>query len=175
MRAQPLYFGRLSHGYGWIMAVEVERKFLVTSDAWRAGAQACVIRQGYLCLGSGATVRVRIADATAFITVKGTTRGISRDEYEYPIPLIDAEAMLRDLCARPLIEKIRYAVPHAGRLWTVDVFGADNAGLVLAEVELGHPEDAVTLPPWVGEEVTEDPRYRNSALVRAPLGALCGA
>lgn len=157
------------------MAVEVERKFLVTSEAWRIGAQACAIRQGYLCLGSGATVRVRIADDEAFITVKGRTLGISRDEYEYRIPRTDAEAMLRDLCARPLIEKTRYAVVHAGRLWTVDVFAADNAGLVVAEVELDHPNDPVVLPSWVGEEVTNDPRYRNSSLVSEPLGDLCGA
>lgn len=155
------------------MAVEVERKFLVTSQAWREGAEACPIRQGYLCLGDETTVRIRIAGATAFITVKSKTEGISRAEYEYPIPLHDAEAMLQDLCAQPLIEKTRYAVTHSGKLWTVDVFGADNAGLVVAEVELAHPYEPVALPSWVGEEVTHDPRYRNSSLVHAPLGDAC--
>ncbi|WP_454918230.1 CYTH domain-containing protein [Xanthobacter sediminis] len=152
------------------MAVEVERKFLVTSEAWREGAEACAIRQGYLCLGDQTTVRIRIAESVAFITVKSKTEGISRAEYEYEIPLADAEAMLQDLCARPLIEKTRYAVTHAGKLWTVDVFGADNAGLVVAEVELEHPDEKVSLPSWVGTEVTADPRYRNSSLVNAPIG-----
>ncbi|MFG1392960.1 CYTH domain-containing protein [Xanthobacter agilis] len=152
------------------MAVEVERKFLVASEAWREGAVACPIRQGYLCLGDETTVRIRIAGAAAFITVKSKTEGISRAEYEYEIPLADGEAMLRDLCARPLIEKTRYSLTHAGKLWTVDVFGADNAGLVVAEVELDHPDEVVELPSWAGEEVTADPRYRNSSLVSAPLG-----
>lgn len=149
------------------MGVEVERKFLVVSDAWRAGARPCRIRQGYLCLGADATVRIRIADEAAFITVKSRTEGISRAEFEYPIPRADAEAMLADLCVRPLIEKTRHFVLHAGREWTVDVFGAGNAGLVLAEVELEHPRVVLDLPPWVGAEVTHDPRYRNSALVTA--------
>lgn len=152
------------------MAVETERKFLVTSEDWREGAQACPIRQGYLSLGEETTVRIRVAGDCAFITVKGRTEGMSRAEFEYPIPLADAEAMLSDLCARPLIEKTRYSLEHAGKLWTVDVFGADNSGLVVAEVELTHPEEEVALPGWVGKEVTCDPRYRNSALVSAPLG-----
>lgn len=153
------------------MPVEIERKFLVTSGRWRAGARASAIRQGYLCLGESATVRIRIADATAFITVKGRTEGISRAEYEYSIPVPDAEAMLETLCARRIIEKTRYAVEHAGKLWTVDVFEGDNDGLVMAEVELSGPDEVVHLPDWVGQEVTSDPRYRNSALVNAPLGS----
>lgn len=152
------------------MAVEVERKFLVTSDAWRAEAQACNIRQGYLCLGEDTTVRVRIAGTRAFITVKSKTEGLSRAEYEYDIPLADAEAMLENLCARPLIEKTRHAVEHAGKTWTIDVFEGENAGLVVAEVELTGPDEVVELPDWAGEEVTYDPRYRNSSLVNAPLG-----
>jgi len=152
------------------MAVEVERKFLVTSDAWRAGAEACNIRQGYLCLGEETTVRVRIAGAQAFITVKSKTEGLSRAEFEYGIPLADAEAMLENLCARPLIEKTRHAVEHAGKTWTIDVFEGENEGLVVAEVELTSPEEVVALPEWAGEEVTYDTRYRNSSLVNAPLG-----
>lgn len=156
------------------MAVEVERKFLVTSEAWRENAEPCAIRQGYVCLGEDATVRIRIAGAVAFITVKSKAHGISRAEFEYEIPLADAEDMLRDLCARPIIEKTRYSLMHAGKLWTVDVFDADNAGLVVAEVELEHPDERLVLPDWVGKEVSTDPRYRNSALVHAPLGdALC--
>ncbi|MFG1348291.1 CYTH domain-containing protein [Xanthobacter autotrophicus] len=152
------------------MPVEIERKFLVKSRSWRAGARASAIRQGYLCSGSGATVRIRIADAEAFVTVKGKTQGISRAEFEYPIPLRDAEVMLETLCVRPLIEKTRYFLEHAGKLWTVDVFDGENDGLVVAEVELTGPDEPVALPDWVGEEVTDDPRYRNSALVSAPLG-----
>lgn len=151
------------------MPVEIERKFLVTSHAWRAGARATPIRQGYLA-HEGATVRIRIADGDAFITVKGKTEGIARAEFEYPIPVEDAQVMLETLCARPLIEKTRYAVEYAGRVWTVDVFEGENDGLVMAEVELEGADAHVELPDWVGEEVTTDPRYRNSSLVNAPLG-----
>ncbi len=153
------------------MAVEVERKFLVKNDAWRAGARACRIRQGYLCLGEDATVRIRCADDDAFITVKSKTEGISRAEFEYAIPLADAEHMLVHLCAQPIIVKTRYALEFAGKIWTVDVFEAANAGLVVAEVELLHPDERIALPPWAGEEVTDDPRYRNSSLVNQPLGS----
>lgn len=155
-----------------LMPLEIERKFLVKSAGWRAGARACTIRQGYLCIGGGATARIRIAGAQAFITVKGKTQGLSRAEFEYPIPLQDAEIMLATLCARPLIEKTRYSLDYAGKLWTVDVFEGENDGLVMAEVELTGPEERVALPDWVGEEVTDDPRYRNSSLVSAPLGGL---
>ncbi|MFG1360835.1 CYTH domain-containing protein [Xanthobacter pseudotagetidis] len=155
------------------MSVEVERKFLVTSDAWRADARACRIRQGYLCLGEDATVRVRLADQDAFITVKSRTEGISRAEYEYKIPFADGAAMLETLCTRPIIEKTRHFVDHAGKTWTIDVFEGENRGLVVAEIELKHPDEAVDLPSWAGEEVTSDPRYRNSALVNAPLGNGC--
>ncbi|MFG1299189.1 CYTH domain-containing protein [Xanthobacter sp. V3C-3] len=153
------------------MPVEIERKFLVTSADWRLGARACRIRQGYLSLGEGATVRIRIAGAEAFITVKGKTEGIARPEFEYAIPLGDAEAMLENLCARPFIEKTRYSLEHAGKLWTVDVFEGQNNGLVMAEVELEGPHEPIDLPGWVGDEVTDDPRYRNSSLVNAPLGS----
>lgn len=152
------------------MSVEVERKFLVTSDAWREGARACPIRQGYLSLGDGVTVRVRVAGNEAFLTVKSKTEGISRAEYEYKIPLADGLAMLNDLCAQPIIEKTRHSVEHAGKTWTIDVFEGENEGLVMAEVELTHPDEKVSLPKWAGEEVTYDPRYRNSSLVSAPLG-----
>ncbi len=151
------------------MAVEVERKFLVTSDAWRGHATGARFSQGYLAIGDDSTVRIRLAGDKAFITVKGPTTGMSRPEFEYAIPVADAQVMLRDLCVRPLIEKTRYDVPFAGKTWSVDVFDAENAGLVVAEVELLHAEEQVELPPWVGEEVTDDPRYRNSALVSAPM------
>lgn len=152
-----------------LMATEVERKFLVASDDWRAGASGACYCQGYIDTSDDTTVRIRIAGQDAFITVKGPTLGIARAEFEYPIPLDDAQAMLRDLCRQPLIQKTRYDVPYGGKTWSVDVFGAENSGLVIAEVELEHPSEQVALPPWVGAEVTHDPRYRNSALSSAPI------
>lgn len=153
------------------MPVEIERKFLVTSNEWRAGAHGTTIRQGYLSNGSEATVRIRVAGDMAFLTIKSRTEGLARAEFEYPIPRADAEALLETLCVLPLIEKTRYPVEHEGHLWTVDVFEGENDGLVVAEVELSRLDEVVKLPVWVGEEVTDDPRYRNSALVHAPLGA----
>ena len=151
------------------MAVEIERKFLLASDAWREGARGQVFRQGYLCISQDATVRVRHAGTRAYLTIKGATAGMSRAEFEYDIPVADAEALLRDHCLKPLIEKTRYEVPFAGKTWTVDVFEGANAGLVVAEIELNHGDEQVTLPPWIGTEVTDDPRYRNSALVSEPM------
>jgi adenylate cyclase len=157
------------------MPVEIERKFLVVGDAWRAGGgpgqRFC---QGYLAddAASGVTVRVRRAGPAAYVTIKGQgdDGGRVRPEFEYAIPVEDAERMLAGLCRRPLIEKTRHEVVHAGHLWQVDEFAGENAGLVLAEVELADPAEEVALPPWVGAEVTADPRYRNSALVARPMG-----
>lgn len=152
------------------MAVEIERKFLVVGDDWRQGAVGERYCQGYLCISADATVRVRLAGAVGYLTVKGSTAGMSRAEYEYEIPAADAEAMLRDHCQKPLIEKVRYTLPYGGKTWTVDVFEKLNDGLILAEVELDSADEAIPLPPWASEEVTDDPRYRNSSLVSAPLG-----
>ncbi len=151
------------------MATEIERKFLVRRDAWHADPRTGVpYRQGYLASYPSPVVRVRVAGDEGFLTIKGRAVGIARDEYEYPIPLADAEAMLDTLCAGPLIEKVRYRVPYAGRTWEVDEFGGANAGLLLAEVELPSPEAAVELPPWAGREVSDDPRYFNANLVVHP-------
>lgn len=151
------------------MALEIERKFLVASDAWRAGARGQKFRQGYLCMSQDATVRVRHAGDRAYLTIKGATAGMTRAEFEYDIPVADAEALLRDHCMKPLIEKTRYEVPFDGKTWTVDVFEGLNDGLIVAEIELAHGEEQITLPPWAGAEVTDDPRYRNSALVAEPM------
>ncbi|MBA4790955.1 MAG: CYTH domain-containing protein [Rhizobiales bacterium] len=151
------------------MAVEIERKFLVVSDSWREGARGRQFRQGYLCVAQDATVRIRHAGEQAYITVKGATSGMSRAEFEYEIPIADAEAMLRDHCLKPIIEKTRYEVVFGGKTWTVDVFEGENDGLIVAEIELAHGAEHVPLPPWVGEEVTDDPRYRNSSLISAPI------
>lgn len=150
------------------MAREIERKFLVAGDQWRSAAHGVRVRQGYLATGPPATVRVRIAGERAYLTVKGPAQGASRDEYEYPIPVADAEEILERLCVEGRVEKTRTEVRHAGRLWEVDEFGGENAPLVLAEVELERPDEPVELPPWAGAEVTEDPRYANAALARHP-------
>jgi CYTH domain-containing protein len=152
------------------MAREIERKFLVAEDGWRKGARGVRYRQGYLSAGEGArcTVRVRIAAERAFLTIKGPAAGAARDEYEYQIPVADAEEMLSRLAAGGTVEKTRHRVPHAGRVWEVDEFAGDNAPLVLAEVELERVDDPVELPPWVGREVTEDGRYTNAALALHP-------
>ncbi len=151
------------------MATEIERKYLVRDDSWRDHVHYHVgYRQGYLANTEQCSVRVRVGGDTAHVNVKGSTVGASRLEFEYPVPLADAETMLRDLCLRPIIEKTRYLVRHAGKEWEVDVFEGDNAGLVVAEIELEDEAQAVTLPSWAGQEVTGDVRYYNSNLVATP-------
>ena len=149
------------------MADEIERKFLVTSREWRTG-EATEYRQGYLNLDKERTVRVRVAGERAYLTVKGITRGATRREFEYPIPLAEAEEMLAGLCRQPLIEKRRYRLQHAGLTWEIDEFFGDNAGLVVAEVELEREDQPFERPPWLGDEVTDDPRYYNASLVEHP-------
>lgn len=151
------------------MGTEIERKFLVRSDAWREEAEGETYRQGYLSVDPERTVRVRVAGKRGYLTVKGRSEGLARAEFEYPIPVADAHALLDGLCLRPLIDKVRYRVEHGGREWTVDDFGGENRGLVLAEVELAAPDEAVELPPWVGEEVSDDPRYYNANLIQRPF------
>ena len=154
------------------MAKEIERKFLVAGDGWRAAASPGIrYRQGYLSAGAdaGCTVRVRIGGERAYLTVKGPAAGAARDEYEYPIPVADAAEMLERLSAGGAVEKVRHRVPFAGRVWEVDVFDGENAPLVVAEVEIERADAPVVLPPWVGAEVTDDARYTNAALARAPF------
>jgi adenylate cyclase len=146
------------------MAVEIERKFLVVSDAWKQSAtNAVFIRQGYLCRSGDIVTRVRIAGQDAFLTIKSGGAGLVRLEYEYAIPHADAEKLLQ-LCPAPLIEKTRHKVSHAGRIWDVDVFEGARAGLVLAECELDDANTQLDAPDWAGAEVTDDPNYRNEAL-----------
>jgi adenylate cyclase len=150
------------------MAIEIERKFLVLHDGWRtdAGPGRRVV-QGYVARSAGNNVRIRRIGDQAFLTIKGARAGISRPEFEYEIPVADAEAMLREFRLHPPIEKTRYDVPYAGFIWEVDVFEGAHAGLVLAEVELDREDQAVSLPPWVGPEVTQDVRYRSANLARS--------
>ena len=149
------------------MGREIERKFLVDGTGWRTGP-GIEYRQGYLSSVKERTVRVRRAGEKAYLTVKGVNVGASRSEYEYEIPVSDANEMLEQLCPRPLVEKRRYRVEHAGLTWEIDEFSGENAGLVLAEVELTSEELEILRPPWVGKEVTDDPRYFNANLVEHP-------
>jgi CYTH domain-containing protein len=151
------------------MGSEIERKFLVRSEDWKPGAVGVPYRQGYLCRQAARTVRVRVAGGQAYLTIKGQAQGITRLEYEYPIPLADAQDLLEQLCLKPLIEKTRYRLEFGGRVWEVDEFAGENQGLVVAEVELESPDQPLELPDWVGEEVTHDPRYLNANLVEQPF------
>ncbi len=150
------------------MAQEIERKFLVTGDAWRSLATGTLYRQGYLSTAKESTVRVRIVGEKGYLTVKGPSVGARRAEFEYEIPVADADAMLGALCARPLIEKTRSKIPFEGLIWDVDEFAGDNEGLVVAEVEVTDEAQEVSLPDWIGEEVTHDPRFFNANLVAHP-------
>lgn len=141
------------------MAVEIERKFLVTGEGWRSDAKGQLCQQGYLSITNEVAVRVRILGDTASLTVKGMGVSISRPEFEYPIPLDDAREMLEKHCLKPIVEKIRYHVVHKGMIWDVDEFQGANEGLVLAEIELENEQQAVELPEWTGDEVTEDTSY----------------
>lgn len=151
------------------MAKEIERKFLVKADSWRPPDGGMRYRQGYLSTVKERTVRVRTAGSKGYITVKGITVGATRSEYEYEIPPADANEMLDRLCERPLIEKTRYRIACEGLVWEVDVFEGDNRGLITAEVELKSEDQPVSIPPWVGDEVTRDPRYFNANLVAHPF------
>lgn len=151
------------------MGVEVERKFLVEGESWRAEVtQSTRIVQGYLTDTGPAVVRVRVRDDRAYLTIKGSSNGISRSEFEYEIPVEDALDMLGELATGPVIDKVRHLVPVGGHTWEVDVFNGDNAPLVMAEVELDSPGEAFERPAWVGLEVSDDQRYYNVNLARDP-------
>ncbi len=149
------------------MATEIERKFLVAGDAWRQ-PDAPYYSQGYLNSDKHRTVRVRLANGRGLLTVKGITTGISRAEFEYQIPVEDAHQLLA-LCEQPLIEKRRHIVAHGKHTWEVDEFLGDNAGLVVAEIELSSADEEYTKPDWLGEEVSGDARYFNSSLCQHPF------
>ena len=148
------------------MGIEIERKFLVVGDDWRS-APAVPYAQGYLNRDKQRTVRVRIAQDAAWLTVKGISTGAARAEFEYAIPVADAGQLLA-LCDGPVVRKTRRVVEHAGAKWEIDEFEGDNAGLVVAEIELASEDAAFEPPPWLGAEVTHDPRYFNSSLATAP-------
>ena len=151
------------------MAKEIERKFLVAGEDWRALARGTRYRQGYLSTVKERTVRVRTIDDKGFLTIKGITVGATRSEYEYEIPAADADEMLDELCEQPIIEKIRYEIPLAGVTWEVDEFLGVNDGLIVAEVELQSEDQSFPKPDWIGEEVTDDPKYFNANLIARPF------
>jgi adenylate cyclase len=151
------------------MPVEIERKFLVEGDAWRGQvASESHIMQGYLAHSAGVTVRVRVKGKQAYLTIKGESQGVSRSEYEFPIPLVEAEEMLRDLAILPPIDKVRYRIPLGEHVWELDVFAGENAGLVMAEIELSAEDEVFVMPDWAGQEVSDDPRYFNVNLAKYP-------
>lgn len=154
--------------------VEIERKFAVANEDWRhqaihLGINGQYMVQGYLSRQAERSVRVRIAGELAWLTIKGISRGASRVEFEYSLPLQDAQQLLQ-MCERPLIEKTRYRLPieDDSRVWEIDEFDGDNAGLIIAEIELSCESQAVPKPSWLGRELTGEPRFYNSSLSKRP-------
>lgn len=151
------------------MPFEIERKFLVTTS-WQEivkDDKGLHVRQGYLCKNSNVTVRIRTMNSRGFLTVKGKSKGISRQEFEYEVPLIEAEELL-ELCTGAIVEKTRYFIDHRGKTWELDVFKGENEGLVVAEIELHDEEEEFEKPEWAGEDVSHDKRYSNSNLSQNP-------
>jgi adenylate cyclase len=150
------------------MGIEIERKFLVQNDNWRGKSNGLRYRQGYICNHKDRTVRVRTNGTKGMLTIKGESTGMTRSEFEYEIPLTDANEIMDSMCGAYIIEKIRYRITYAGLIWEVDEFLGANAPLIMAEVELTDEDQFIELPDWIGEEVTGDPRYYNAYLVRNP-------
>jgi adenylate cyclase len=153
------------------MALEIERKFLLANDAWKSEVvNSQPMRDGLIASFGEGKVRVRLTESSAWLTIKGARKGISRPEFEYEIPRADAEQMLGTLCQGNVLEKVRHTVPFGGVNWTIDVYVGPLAGVVFAEVELSHPDQRLRLPPWVGEEVTNNPRFQKRALLSKVMG-----
>lgn len=152
------------------MSAEIERKFLVKNNNWRQHvSRKAKIAQGYLANTEFGSTRVRISGEYAYLNIKSMTLGISRAEFEYPIPVDDADYILNNLCLQPVIEKTRYYIEQDPHLWEIDVFTGENAGLVVAEIELGDVDETFYKPDWIGREVSDDPRYYNVRLVEYPF------
>lgn len=150
------------------MGKEIERKFIVNGDAYKSLAKGVLYRQGYLCSDMGRSVRIRIFNDKGYLTVKGPSKGATRAEFEYEIPADEANEMLEYLCERPIIEKFRYKYQFEGFNWEIDEFLGENQGLIMAEIELPDENTVFKKPDWIGREVTGDPRYLNSNLIRNP-------
>ena len=149
------------------MGMEIERKFIVSNDDWRRLGSPVHYAQGYLVADGERTVRVRVAGAKGFLTIKGQTQGFSRKEFEYEVPVDEAREMLK-LCSIPMVEKYRTRILYDDKIWEVDEFEGDNKGLIMAEIELKSEDETFAIPPWIGPEVTGDVRYFNSFLARNP-------
>ncbi|MCD4746982.1 MAG: CYTH domain-containing protein [Bacteroidales bacterium] len=150
------------------MGKEIERKFLIKNDEYKKFAKGAYYHQGYLNSDKERIVRIRIIDDKGFITVKGISVGPTRQEYEYEIPFSEAKEMLNQLCEKPTIEKYRYKIPLGEFVWEIDEFHGKNEGLVVGEIELKSEDQKFLKPDWVGKEVTDDPKYFNSNLVKNP-------
>ena len=150
------------------MGIEIERKYLVKSNEWKSSGVKKLYQQGYLLIDKTKTIRVRTIEDTAYLTIKGASSGISRSEFEYEIPVEDAKFMLANLCEKPIIEKYRTKIELNELIWEVDEFVGDNTGLIIAEVELKNEYQKIVLPDWIGEEVSGNPKYNNSYLVKNP-------
>ena len=153
------------------MHIEIERKFLVTDLSWKSGASSYTCKQGYIHSEPGKTIRVRRTDNTAYLTIKSIRNSLARNDVEYEIRAQDAELLLDQLCAKPLIEKTRHLVEFEGFTWEVDEFYGENTGLIIAEIELQDESQSFPRPPWLGTEVTGDPRYYNAALQKKPYSS----
>lgn len=151
------------------MALEIEHKFLLANDDWRESvSHSAIYKQGYLSSQPTSSIRVRISDKQAWLNIKSATIGTQRAEYEYEIPLFDAHEILDNLCLKPVIEKTRHFVKHENHLWEIDEFDGENAGLIVAEIELKNVDEPFAKPEWLGKEVTQDVRYYNNNLARQP-------
>ena len=154
------------------MAIEIERKFLVSDFTWRDACEKSVsMSQGYFATTGKASIRVRISDNKAYLNIKSTDSLIEREEFEYEIPQNDGKRMLSTLCIDEQIEKSRHYVPYADNLWLIDEFHGLNSGLIVAEIELGNPTDNIEKPPWIGDEITQFVRFYNHFLVRHPYSS----
>jgi len=153
------------------MAVEIERKFLLINDQWKNEiSHSECYKQGYMTLdGEKNSVRVRTTNDKAWVNFKSATLGMRRLEFEYPVPIIDAQEMLENLCYKPVLVKERHFVVYDSHTWEIDVFAGENAGLVVAEIELSSESEEFERPDWLGEEVTDDKRYYNVCLIRHPF------
>ncbi|HUH41919.1 MAG TPA: CYTH domain-containing protein [Sulfurimonas sp.] len=151
------------------MGLEIERKFLIDIDKVGNLENGYAIKQGYIQTKDKTVVRVRVKDKEAFLTIKGKNIGATRLEYEYIIPLNDANEMLEKLCAKPIIDKTRYLVKHKNHTWEIDIFHKENDGLIVAEVELKSEDETLELPEWTVKEVTDESKYYNSSLLKNPF------
>lgn len=151
------------------MAKEIERKFLVSNESWRPGAVAVAYSQGYLYSDEKKVIRVRIAGEKAFLTIKGKLTTLTRDEFEYEIPMTDAKDMLQGYCHGPIIEKNRYEIKVGNHLWELDEFFGENEGLIVAEIELSSEDEVFEKPAWLGREVSDEEKYYNASLAKLPF------